>query len=107
MAFANAQGEIVLGGVNDAGICNYGLAREHAFAFNLAFVDARHRFHAPAHQAAAGKVGGGWSRSQYQFLKPFGFFDYIKLQMEAFCIRPTAAQLPKSLLYSTCPRDYS
>lgn len=32
------------------------------------------------------KIGIEGLNSKIQFLKPFGFFDYIKLQMEAFCI---------------------
>lgn len=32
------------------------------------------------------KLGIENLNSQIHFLKPFGFFDYIKLQMEAFCI---------------------
>lgn len=32
------------------------------------------------------KLGIEGLDSKIQFLKPFGFFDYIKLQMEAFCI---------------------
>jgi UDP-N-acetylglucosamine 2-epimerase (non-hydrolysing) len=32
------------------------------------------------------KLGVAGLDSRIQFLKPFGFFDYIKLQMEAFCI---------------------
>jgi UDP-N-acetylglucosamine 2-epimerase len=32
------------------------------------------------------KLGIDGLDSRIQFLKPFGFFDYIKLQMEAFCV---------------------
>jgi len=32
------------------------------------------------------KLGVGGLDARIQFLKPFGFFDYIKLQMEAFCV---------------------
>lgn len=32
------------------------------------------------------KLGIEGLDSRIQFLKPFGFFDYVKLQMEAFCI---------------------
>lgn len=32
------------------------------------------------------KLGVNDLDSRIQFLKPFGFFDYVKLQMEAFCI---------------------
>jgi UDP-N-acetylglucosamine 2-epimerase len=32
------------------------------------------------------KLGVDDLDSRIQFLKPFGFFDYIKLQMEAFCV---------------------
>jgi len=31
-------------------------------------------------------LGLGIVNSQIQFLKPFGFFDYIKLQMESLCV---------------------
>ena len=32
------------------------------------------------------KLGMDGLDSSIQFLKPFGFFDYVKLQMEAFCV---------------------
>jgi UDP-N-acetylglucosamine 2-epimerase len=32
------------------------------------------------------KLGVDGLDSRIQFLKPFGFFDYVKLQMEAFCV---------------------
>lgn len=32
------------------------------------------------------KLGIDGLDSRIQFLKPFGFFDYVKLQMEAFCV---------------------
>ena len=32
------------------------------------------------------KLGVAGLDSRIQFLKPFGFFDYVKLQMEAFCV---------------------
>lgn len=32
------------------------------------------------------KLGVEELNSKIQFLKPFGFFDYVKLQMEAFCV---------------------
>lgn len=32
------------------------------------------------------KLGTDSLDSRIQFLKPFGFFDYVKLQMEAFCV---------------------
>ena len=32
------------------------------------------------------KLGVNDLDSRIQFLKPFGFFDYVKLQMEAFCV---------------------
>ena len=40
----------------------------------------------PRTQKRIDALGGALIHSKIQFLKPFGFFDYIRLQMEALCV---------------------
>jgi UDP-N-acetylglucosamine 2-epimerase (non-hydrolysing) len=40
----------------------------------------------PRTQKRVDALGGAAPHAKVQFLKPFGFFDYIRLQMEALCV---------------------